>query len=113
MVYIMSIYYPNTPDVSFNTKYYVDDHMQQCWNMFKNRGLQSWEVVQYKPNAEGEKPPQIIGVTLEWDSAQALYDAFGDPKAQALLQDVPNFTNVQPVMFAGDILGSSKRQNSL
>lgn len=113
MVYIMSIYYPNTSGVKFNTKYYVQNHMEQCWNMFKHRGLRSWEVIQYRLSAEGEKPPHIIGVTLVWDSEQALNDAFGDPEAQSLLEDVPNFTNVLPVMFGGNIIGSSSPRSAL
>lgn len=107
MVYVMSICYPNTPDIKFDTTYYLNEHMRKCWDLFKERGLRSFEVIKYESDDRGTKPLYLIGTTLVWSSAEALWTGFGDPEAQALLEDVPNFTNVQPIMFAGNVIGTS------
>ena len=98
----VSILYPNKPGSRFDVEYYLNTHMPMA-----NRLLEpAIKAVQVEIGASGvtpgEMPPfaAIVGFTCE------SYKAFADvflPNAAELQGDIPNFTDVEPIIQVSDI----------
>jgi uncharacterized protein (TIGR02118 family) len=52
--------------------------------------------------APGAPPPFLAAAHLYFDSLEAFQGAFG-PQAGAIMADMPNYTNTQPVIQIGEL----------
>jgi uncharacterized protein (TIGR02118 family) len=52
--------------------------------------------------APGAPPPFLAAAHLYFDSLEAFEGAFG-PQAEAIMADMPNYTNTQPVIQIGEL----------
>lgn len=90
-------------DHKFDLDYYLNTHMPLVAKTWTPEGLTSWKVLQFKA------PGSIyqIQCTLEFTSAEAVQGAMASAGAPQIMGDIPNFTDAQPVIVAGEVVGSS------
>jgi uncharacterized protein (TIGR02118 family) len=98
----VSVLYPNTPGSNFDMSYYLNKHMpmvQQklgpsCKRMAVEGGIAG--------GAPGAPATYVAMCHLYFDSTDAFQKAFG-PHAQAIMADIPNYTNVQPTVQISEV----------
>ncbi|KAK7893838.1 hypothetical protein LTR67_006539 [Exophiala xenobiotica] len=107
MPFHATVLYPNEDDIKFDMSYYLSTHMPLVMERFGKYGLKGYQVTDYKPGADGAKPPFCTGCTLIWDSPEDMQSAMsaGDD-AGVVFGDIPNFCNKQPVLMAGSVVAS-------
>jgi uncharacterized protein (TIGR02118 family) len=93
----VSILYPNKPGGRFDVEYYLNFHMPLA-----NRLLEpALKAVQVEIGESGASPDQmqpfaaIVGFTCE---SLAAFDEAFQPHAAELRADMPNYTDIEPVM---------------
>lgn len=107
MPFYATVLYPNDDDIKFDMSYYLSKHMPLMQEQFTKHGLKSWEVIEYKPGADGAKPLYAYGANLVFDTAEQLQAALGSEDAKPVFGDMANYTNKQPVFLGGQVTGSS------
>ena len=97
----VTIFYPNSPGAKFDMHYYTTSHMPMvqrkvstCKGIAAEKGLAG--------GAPGSAPTYIAIGHLLFDSVEAFESAFA-PHAPEILADVPNYTNVQPILQINQI----------
>jgi len=112
----MTVLYQNGPNVTFNFDYYRDHHLTTIMKLYGN-SIKRFEL--RKPvTAEGAPAPAYVAVVNFWVHDLPAFEAAGAKHSQTLIDDVPNFTNTQPIIqndevwaeaggpLAGDALGT-------
>jgi uncharacterized protein (TIGR02118 family) len=98
----VSVFYPNAEGKNFNTEYFLNKHLplvQETLGSLLKRTSADVGLAGGEPGAPA--PFKVIG-HLFFDSVEAFQTAFG-PHAQALMGDIPNFTDIQPVIQISDV----------
>ena len=98
----VSVFYPNSAGCKFDMNYYLTKHMpmvQQklgaaCKSIAVEQGIAG--------GAPGAPATYVAMGHLYFDSADAFPAAFA-PHAQAILADIPNYTNTQPTIQISDV----------
>jgi len=98
----VSILYLNTPDSRFDIDYYLNQHMPMTIRLL-SPALRGVTVDQGISGATPDQTPTYAaGCHLRFDSADAFYSAFV-PHAEKLQADIPNYTDVAPVIQISEI----------
>jgi uncharacterized protein (TIGR02118 family) len=99
----VSVMYPNTPGARFDHEYYRDKHMP----LLKQRmgdSCKSYTIDKGMSGAEPGSPAIYIAMCHVFcDSADAFSAGFG-PHAQEIMADIPNYTDVSPVMQISEVV---------
>ena len=98
----VSVLYPNTAGCKFDMTYYLTKHMPMvrqklgpaCKSMAVEEGIAG--------GAPGAPATYVAMGHLYFDSTDAFQAAFG-PHAQAILADIPNYTNTQPTIQISEV----------
>ncbi len=94
----LSVFYPRSDNSTFNHDYYKDSHIPLC--------LQTWGLDASAAEIDrGVDGPYVAAVHFRFDSAEALGAAMSAPGTGDVLADVPNYTNITPVMQTSEIVG--------
>ncbi|CAO2657069.1 Nn.00g058720.m01.CDS01 [Neocucurbitaria sp. VM-36] len=93
--------YPREEGWTFNKEHYLSTHMSLVKKYWGKHGLKSFTVTELN----GDGPYTYIAV-LEFESLEAFGAASADPNTKEVMADIPNFSNVQPVLLNGGIIGS-------
>lgn len=93
--------YPRREDGRFDFDYYLKSHMK----MVKDLAAGKVRAIRVEKSVAGgpPNPYEAIG-HIDCDSMadwQAVFDAHG----QKFMADVPNFTNIQPVLQVSEVVG--------
>ncbi|VTU21241.1 EthD protein [Variovorax sp. PBL-H6] len=99
----VSVMYPNTAGARFDHDYYRDKHMPMlkekmgdaCKSYTIDKGLAG--------GAPGAPAPYIGMCHIHCDSVESFQAAFG-PHAKAILADIANYTDLQPVMQISEVV---------
>jgi len=98
----VSVLYPNTTGCKFDMSYYVEKHMP----MVRNKLGPACKGVAVEQGIAGGAPGSpatyVAMGHLYFDSTDAFQAAFA-PHAQAILADIPNYTNTQPTIQISEI----------
>lgn len=98
----VSVFYPNQQGSKFDMDYYCRSHIPMVQQKL-GAACKSVAVEQGVAGATpGSAPAYIAMGHLYFDSAQAFQTAFG-PHAQAIMADIPNYTDIQPVIQISDV----------
>lgn len=108
MTFTAVVLYPNEPDTTFDTDYYLQTHMPLVAKLWGPAGLKSWSVTKYERDLAGTSPKYLIAATLVWESEESATAAIAGESASSVFGDIPNFTNKQPVTLAGSTIGSQE-----
>lgn len=104
----VSVFYPNTENCKFDIAYYCNSHMPMvkdrlgnaCKGLAVDQGISGGEP--------GSRPTYVASGHLFFESVGAFQAAFG-PHAKEILADIPNYTNVQPIIEISNILINAAR----
>jgi uncharacterized protein (TIGR02118 family) len=93
----VSVLYPNDPGGTFDMAYYLGTHIPLVQQKLSG-ALRGTAVDQGLGGTEPGSPPAYIAIChLLFDSVEAYKEAF-EPHAQAIVGDIPNYTNTQPIV---------------
>jgi uncharacterized protein (TIGR02118 family) len=98
----VSVMYPNTEGSTFDMAYYCETHMPLVRQKL-GAALKGVVVEQGISGPEpGSSPPYLALGHLLFESLEAFQTSFG-PHAQALMDDIPNYTNTQPTIQISEV----------
>lgn len=98
----VSILYPNTPGARFDFDYYLNTHMPMSLRLL-GEAIQSASVERGVRAADPDQPPAFIALChFVTETAEAFEAAFF-PNAAVLQGDMPNYTDIAPVIQISQI----------
>ncbi|HMV01439.1 MAG TPA: EthD family reductase [Rhodocyclaceae bacterium] len=105
----VTVLYPNTPESRFDLDYYCNTHMPlvrdklglACKGIAVDAGIAG----------EGGNAPFSAMCHLFFDSVEAFEAAFG-PHEAAIMADIPNYTNVAPLVQISRVTINATRGNT-
>jgi len=101
----ISILYPNNPDSRFDLPYYLDTHMPMSIRLLgAHPGFRGVSVEQGLGGAmPGSAAAYIVMCHFLFDSQDSFMAAFM-PHAAVLQGDMPNYTDIDPIIQVSDVL---------
>ncbi len=106
MAIAITVLYPNIEGATFDLDYYMTKHMPLVAERFASHGFKGWRVARFIGTPQGGKPMYSVVATLEFDHAEQFKAALA-AEGSVVLGDVPNFSNTEPVIMIGDVVGQS------
>jgi uncharacterized protein (TIGR02118 family) len=98
----VAVLYPNTEGSKFDMDYYLNKHTpmvkQKLGSALKSVAIEAGLA----GAAPGTQPTYRVLCHLGFDSVDSFNTAFA-PHAQAIMGDIPNYTDVQPVVQIGEV----------
>lgn len=91
----LTVSYPLTPGSTFDKEYYLSRHVPLAQDRWAAFGLQSVEVLF---PAEGPQPLAAMSI-MRFAEQSGIDAALSSPRSLEVVNDVANFTTVQPVIF--------------
>ena len=100
----ISILYPNVKGAKFDMEYYLQKHMPiSIERLSKGQGFKSVSVERgLAGETPGSGPAYVAMCHYVFDSLQDFLAAF-NPHAAALQGDMPNYTDIKPVIQISEI----------
>ena len=99
----VSVFYPNSKGSRFDMAYYISKHMPMVQTKV-GKACRRIEVDQgIVGGTPGSAPAYSAIGHLFFDSVEAFQTAF-TPHANAILADIPNYTNTQPTIQISEIM---------
>ena len=99
----VTILYPNGDGKTFDMDYYAKKHMPMIANLLGD----SLKHLAIDRGIAGRTPddpiPYLAIGYLYFDNLSAYRDAFG-PHAKQIIGDIPNYTNIQPILQISEVL---------
>lgn len=107
----ISILYPNTPGARFDMDYYVNRHMPMSIELLgAHPGFKGVSVERGLGGAApGTDAAYIAMCHFQFDSGESFMAAFS-PNAATLQADIPNYTDVAPIIQVNEVLISRKEE---
>src|SRR5262249_9469713 len=101
----ISILYPNKPGARFDFGYYTEKHMPRSIELLSaHPGFKGVSVERGVGRAgPGAAPEQVAMCHFHFGSADEFLQAFM-PNAPELQGDMPNYTDIQPVIQINEVL---------
>jgi uncharacterized protein (TIGR02118 family) len=98
----VSVFYPNEEGKKFDMDYYLNSHIPMVQEKL-GAALKGGAVEQGLGGAEPGSPATYVAMGhLLFDSVEAFQSAFG-PHAEAIMADVPNYTDIQPTIQISEV----------
>jgi uncharacterized protein (TIGR02118 family) len=98
----VSVLYPNSPDARFDMAYYVDRHMPMVRDLIGG-ALKGINVEQGLAGGQpGAPAPYVALGHLLFESVDVFQAAFAQ-HSDAILADIPNYTNTQPTVQVSQV----------
>lgn len=106
----VSVFYPDADNCKFDFDYYCNRHMPMvrdrlgsaCHGIAVDRGM---------AGEAGARPQFVAAAHLFFESVEAFQGAF-EPHAQEIMADIPNYTNVEPVLQISEVLINATRSHT-
>jgi uncharacterized protein (TIGR02118 family) len=95
-------------DGNFDTDYYVCQHMRLVEKAWECAGIEGWQVLKF-PEVGGVKPAYHVSAVVTFDSPEGATKALTMADTEKVFEDVPNFTNLQPLLMSGEVYGAWTR----
>ncbi|KAM3424308.1 hypothetical protein BST61_g11155 [Cercospora zeina] len=80
--------YPRTPDIQFDSEYYLEKHLAIVDKHWKACGLKSWTVVEFPEGDPGGLHTQAI---LLWDNVEQFEKAI-EANIPEVMEDLKNYS---------------------
>jgi len=99
------ILYPNIPGARFDLKYYIEQHMPRSIELLSSHpGFRGVSVEQGIGGAVAGSQADFFAVCeYLFESAEEFLEAFM-PHAAELQGDIPNYTDVEPIIQINEVL---------
>ncbi|WP_422860328.1 EthD family reductase [Flagellimonas sp. S174] len=99
----VTIMYPNEEGKTFDMEYYSTKHMPLLDSLFGDV-LKAIHIDKGISGRTPNDPPPYLAIGyLYFDSVEDYGNAFG-PNAEKILSDIPNYTNIQPVVLISEVI---------
>jgi len=98
--------YPNKDGATFNFDYYLNRHIPRARKLVPDRGTEIRRGV-LSPN--GNAVPYLC-LCRFWINSEEEYQTAWSKHGKELTADIPNFTNVQPVVQIDEVLLNTEMQ---
>ena len=92
----VSVTYPSSDTSTFDHDYYAATHVPMC--------VSAWSPAKTEID-KGVNGPNVAAVHFTFDTMEAFQAAMGSPRTGDVMADVPNYTNITPVMQISEIVG--------
>jgi len=101
----ISILYPNNPGSRFDLRYYIETHMPMSIELLGTHpGFRGVSVEHgLGGGAPGTEAAYVALCHFSFDSVESFVAAF-TPHAAALQGDMPNYTDIEPVIQFSEVL---------
>lgn len=96
MLYITAVY-PNDAGSRFDAGYYLTSHAERAEALLAPHGLQAIRTTIGVAGLDGSPPPYWAVSEMHFNS-RAAFDAAIAASGDALFADIPNYTNVTPIL---------------
>ena len=100
---VISVFYPASPEATFAFDYYLDTHIPLVQQRLNPLGLEEVRVLRGSSAADGAAPPYLLIALLSFTSLEAFQAAVA-AHGPEIFADIPNFTNLQPVIQVNEAL---------
>ena len=98
----VSVFYPNAANSRFDMPYYLNKHMPMVQQKL-GTALKGVSVEHGLGGGQAGSPPSYLAMGhLLFDSVEAFQLAW-ESHAEAIVGDVPNYTNTQPVIQVSEV----------
>ena len=98
----VSVLYPKTDSSSFDMDYYCNSHMPMVQEKL-GAALKNVAVEGGLGGGAADSPPPYAAMGhLYFDTVEDFQSSFG-PHAAAIMADIPNYTDVAPVIQVSDV----------
>lgn len=101
---IVSVLYPGGASAKFDQTYYLQKHIPLVKSRWEGKGLQEVRVLRGAGAAGGGPAPFPVIALLTFGSHQD-FQRCAEANGPEIFADIPNFTNVQPVVQVNDVIG--------
>ncbi|NRB51677.1 MAG: EthD family reductase [Saprospiraceae bacterium] len=99
----VAILYPNGEDKTFDMDYYSTKHMPMVAGLFGD-AMKAMAIDKGMAGRTPEEPLPYLAVGYFYFNQLSDYEnAFG-PNAEKILSDIPNYTNIQPVVQISEVV---------
>ena len=99
----VTILYPNSEGKTFDMDYYANKHMPMVAELLGD-SLKLLKIDKGISGRSADEPIPYLAIGyLYFDKLSAYQNSFG-PHAEQIVGDVPNYTNIQPVVQISEVL---------
>ena len=99
----VTILYPNGDGKKFDIDYYSKKHMPMVASLLGD-SLKLFEIDKGIAGRTPDEPIPYLAIGyLYFDKLSAYQNSFG-PNAEKIINDIPNYTNIQPVVQISEVL---------
>lgn len=99
----VTILYPNSKEATFDMEYYANSHMPMVANVL-GEAMKFYEIDKgISGRTPDESIPYIAIGYLYFDKLSDYQESFG-PNAKKITGDIPNYTNIRPVIQISEVL---------
>jgi len=99
----VSVLYPNGEGKKFDMDYYSTKHVALVGSLLGDALKGATVETGLAGGAPGSEAPYAAMGNLYFDSVEAFQNAFG-PNVDAIMGDLPNFTNIEPSMQISEVV---------
>ena len=99
----VTILYPNEEGKTFDMDYYADKHMPMLKNLFGD-ALKHLEIDKGIAGRTPDEPIPFLGIGYLYFDTLADYEKAFGPNAEKILGDIPNYTNIQPIVQISEVM---------
>jgi uncharacterized protein (TIGR02118 family) len=105
----ITVLYENlaAPDENFDFDYYILKHMSLVEKAWKPAGIEAWQVIRFEKTIDGATPPYLAMAVVTFNGQDGANLALTLKETPEVVGDVPNFTNLKPILMLGDVAGTS------
>lgn len=103
----VSVIYPRKDNAKFDIDYYTNTHMPLVSRLYGDYGLLDWHVDQGISLSSKVPSDNIVACYMYFDTIDNVKAALKNEGAK-VMQDVANFTDIEPIVSFGQIHASFK-----
>jgi len=98
----VSFFYPNKPGSRFNPDYYIDSHMPLAIRLLGSALKGVSAEIGISGAMPGTPPPNAAIASFTFESVEA-FTAAVMPHYMELQSDIPNYTDIEPIVQISDL----------
>ena len=99
----VSVLYPGGDGITFNMDYYLNKHVPMVTGLLGDAMIGATIEQGLSGAAPSAPAPYVTMGNIYFESLESFQSSFG-PNAMAIMGDVPNYTNGEPVVQISEVL---------
>jgi uncharacterized protein (TIGR02118 family) len=99
----VSVLYPQKAGAKFDMDYYCDSHMPLVQSKLRP-ALKGMAVDKGLGGRAPGTPPSYVAMCHLWFDSVAAYERAFESSGDAILSDIPNYTDIEPVVQISEVM---------